>query len=400
MVKTRNANAELDTLPSSVKDDLLKFNLTKKRIVDLVNEVFEDDPLEGVKAYSSFHRALDGFETYKAIVDELTGLRDSQIARPSDFLPDEGPREDLVAWMSQIGKATFWYDVLDLDMTQSTLNAWFSGRGKRERPDVREQVEAWWDRLQEAVGIAERVSMAETRDRYEVGNHLYDRDLRAIETWDTFCKDLDCSVEDMREPLAQELGFMWANTPQMIDLNNPSFDVQPFEPDYHYADRLLARLVERDFCYAVSKEVPNIPEPEMREAQWPDRRSEEGPVDVNRELYRLHYREVTTYFWNARARRVDHTREVVAVSDGQEWREPTEREREGWNSGFDDYIRALDAFKSTDNEYTREVDRAEQALRAAQNALEDEGWDERKVDGLEEKVAERDAELRRAINDY
>lgn len=395
-IRKKNADVELDTLENGIANDLLKFNLTRQRIVDLCNAEFEDDPLEETKAYSSFHRALDGQETYKGIVREISDLWYSQAAHPRKYLPSEGPGEDLAAWMAQFAKATWWYNTLDLDMTQSTLNAWFSGRGKQERSDVREQVQAWWQRLKDAADVAERRSAAGERNRYG-GKE------KTIQSWDTWCKDLledGDLLEDVREKFMAER-LLWEThsfDPVMIDLADPQcleLGIWSETIDFarSHAERDWEALVERDFCCAVSRTpVEFDATPYFSEKVWGDRRNEDCPKDINVALYKLHYRTRHQRFWDAEKRCVEEQREIVAVSkDGENWFEPTERQQQGWDRGFDHWLVAMDAGEDTDNLYTQELNEADGRVSRLERELSGT-WSQRSDDAIEAQLSEaRDA---------
>ncbi len=374
---------ELETLPEDVFDDLMKFNLRKQRIVDLCNEVLGDDPLEGEKAYSSFHRAMDGHEAYVGIVRALVDLRDDQRMDPGKYLPDEGPGEDLAKWMAQIAKATWWYNLLDLDMTQSTLNAWFSGRGKRERPDVREQVEAWWARLSNAAFQARRMTEGNTRDLHhksELERSEYNSPRPKKLSWDTWCKDLiedGLSMDDVRTRFVAENllvidNSMWVETIDLADPQDPlSYKEVRGQFDVPDSEHKFSELVDRNFECAASRTPTDFdPEPYYTDDKWGDRRDETCPKDLNGALYNLHYRTKHTRFWDADNRCVDSETEIVAVSkDGVTWEDPTERQKQGWDRGFDEWLVAMDAGKNTDNSYTQELEKAERAVREIEGRL-------------------------------
>lgn len=371
-IRKVKSDAELDRLDPAVTRDLLAFNLTKQRIVDLCNEELALDPLEGEISYSSFHRALDGFDAYVGIVRALNDLRYEQQTNPKKFLPIEGPGENLAEWMGQFAKATWWFDLLDLDITQSTLNAWFSGRGKRERSDIREQVVAWWERLQAAANEAERATAAIGRDRCN-------GDRPDANSWDTWCKDLiedGVSLGEVKQRFIAEGMIADSNYfgMDMIELADPQNPVSEIQGSKHSRDRReneWRAMVERDFALAVSRIPPDFnPTPYHEENRWGDRRNENGPADLNTPLYRLHYRTRYRRFWNSETRCVDVESQIVGVSpDGRDWREPTKRESLGWDRGFNEWLVAMDAGKDTDNLYTQELNAAETRVRRLEQSL-------------------------------
>jgi len=400
--RSKKTLAELETLPKGVYDDLLKFNLTKQRIVELCNEELGDDPLEGEKSYSSFHRALDGHDSYVGIVQALVDLRDCQRSRPYEYLPTEGPGDDLAKWMAQIAKATWWYKLLDLDMTESTLNAWFSGRGKKERPDVREQVDKWWARLSHAVSQVRRVTEGTARDRHhewrlkqdDAPHALYQKVL----SWDTWCKDLiedGLSIDEVRdrfidEGMTVDNNYFYVETIDLADPQSPLSDQEP--PKYSRGDReyMWEQLVERDFNCAISRNPTDFDaEPYFTEDKWGDRRDENCPQDLNGALYNLHYRTQWTRFWDAKERCVASDTEIVAVSrDGVTWDNPTERQKQGWDRGFNEWLVAMDAGKNTDNSYTQELEKAERAVREIEERLSRRRILPEQASALEEKLLE------------
>jgi len=375
--KQNTGDAELDTLHPDVARDLLAFNLRKQRIVDLCNEELELDPLEGEKAYSSFHRAMNGHDAYVGIVQALEGLQYEQKTNPRKYLPKEGPGEDLAKWMAQIAKATWWFKILDLNMSESTLNAWFSGRGKKERPDVREQVDAWWARVQAAVDQAERATDREGRDRHFHGERDWGLRRDAM-SWDTWCRDLiedGLSIDQVRDRFMAEGVFLDTNSfsRKIIDLSDPQDPTEEpdFERDDYFRREMWEKLIERDFSCAVSRIPPDFDtEPTFDEKQWGDRRNEGCPEDLNAPLYDLHYRTRYTKYWDREKRCVATEDEIVAVSrDGVNWTEPTERQKRGWDKGFNEWMIALDGCKSTDNSYTQELRAARVRVKSLERTL-------------------------------
>lgn len=373
--KINTGGTELSKVGKNVACDLLAFNLRLQRIVDLCNDELELDSLEGVKAYSSFHRALDGHETYLGIVQAIEGLLYDQQSNPSKYLPKEGPGEDLAAWMAQFAKATWWYKLLDLDMSQSTLNAWFSGRGKRERPDVREQVDAWWARVQAAVAMAERVTNGEARDRHLYGERDWGLRKDAM-SWDTWCKDLiedGLSIDQVQERFLTEGALIDSNFVglRIIDLCDPQDPTQEPDQGRDFRREMWTKIHERDFSCAVSRTpVEFDTEPTFEEKQWGDRRNEDCPKDLNRPLYGLHYRTQYTKYWDPQKRCVMSEEEIVAVSrDKVNWTEPTERQKLGWDNGFNEWMIAMDGYKNTDNSYTQELAAAETRVRYFEQKL-------------------------------
>ncbi len=95
---------------------LLRFNVTKQRIVDLCNTPFKADWFDEAKDYSSWNRALNGHPVWDEPVQALDSLIESQTAHPRQYLPADGPPEadQLVHWMKQIAGAPWWRDVLQL----------------------------------------------------------------------------------------------------------------------------------------------------------------------------------------------------------------------------------------------------------------------------------------------
>jgi len=77
-----------------------------------------------------------------------------------------------------------------------------------------------------------------------------------------------------------------------------------------------------------------------------------------------------TRFWDAEQRCVSTEREIVAVSkDGIDWEEPTERQKQGWSSGFDYWLAAMDAGESTDSRYKQALDAASLRVRQIDRKL-------------------------------
>ena len=112
---------ELSTFDRSDTERLLRFNVTKQRIVDLANQEFEDDWFDEAKDYSSWNRALNGKQSWVGLVDRLEAVMADQIAHPSKYLPADDPpdADQLVPWMAELhGKLNKKMDI-HLNLSES-----------------------------------------------------------------------------------------------------------------------------------------------------------------------------------------------------------------------------------------------------------------------------------------
>lgn len=381
-IKKQNSEIELARFHPNDAELLLQFNITKQRIVDLCNQEFEDDPFDQGKNYSSWHRALDGQEVWEGIVQALDGLYEDQIAHPRKYLPTNDPGDDLREWMAQIAKATWWHKTLKLDLSLNTLNSWFSGRVSKTRPELREQVDAWWARVKSAADMAERYSAVAMRDK--IAHDDRERDTEwdnaepSIGSWDTWCKDLledGLSVDEVRERFVSEGLLYDQHYLKLIDLADPQSPLTEGYVHEHqegWRRQQFDELAEAGFPLALSRTPPEFdPTPFAREAKWGDRRDEEGPKDLNTHLYGKHYRQQCVRRWDDSERRVVVDAEIVEVSkDGKNWRPATELEKQGWQNGIYFWEKALIEGHDTSNSYTQELEAAKIKERRARRAWE------------------------------
>lgn len=139
----KQTDIELDTFHPKDAARLLAFNITKQRIADRANALQFSLPWEDDKAYSTWHRALDGQEVWVEIVQGLDGLMDDQTRDPRKYLP--GPPGDyLFQWMQEIAGPTWWVKTLGLDVKANTLTAWMTRGGAKQDmlDDLRSKVVA------------------------------------------------------------------------------------------------------------------------------------------------------------------------------------------------------------------------------------------------------------------
>lgn len=358
-----------DRIHPSYTKALLKFNMTKKRIVDLCNKDFEDDPFDEGKDYSTWHRAMDGHEVWEGIVLALDGLYDQQTKYPWRYLPDAPPEDDLHTWMKQLASADWWMKTLQPEASPPAFRAWFSNRpmGKKKIEDVRARVDEWWALLQDQVALARRYTFAE--QRRESGWSVQKGEVPVrLETWDTWCKDRledGFSVDEVRELMVEESTLLYRYHLQLLDLASP----QALRPSSHkreYLDRCersagreFDLLLEAGFPNALSRTPPEFdPGPIITEHQWGDRRQERCFKDLNIPLYNLWYRTKTTQWWDPDTREVKSESVIVQVSvDGENWRDANDRERQGWDSG-DYWFAYVFEYDNGDmrNSYQRERD--------------------------------------------
>lgn len=408
-VRKQNAEIELDTFHTNDTDRLLRFHVTKQNIVDRANEQLIDFPWENEIAYSSFHKAMDGKPVYAGVVRALEDLDSETTRNPRQYLPGAPDFDDLRSWMKQVGGAKWWHGVLQPGCSLNVLNGWSSGRSMRQEQleDLRQRVADWWERVDAACACADMVRRYDEAQRTRHG----------VESWDTWIMDhieTGLTLDEARGwyiDLRTRLAYSHLD---MIDLTNPNDPLDVYEGDQwdmfraHFRDEWLQEFDERaaaGFPTAVSRQMPEGTDltPYEREGQWKDRRYEEGPKDVNEAIYKLWYRERITPFWDEERRAVSQKTEIVAVSvDGQEWVEPSEREKLGWEdqSLANARYRFENDGESPENSYRREVEEARRKMIEAQRAWDSGFWDENKADGLERALRAARHEYETARDDY
>ncbi|EAP83959.1 hypothetical protein EE36_12873 [Sulfitobacter sp. EE-36] len=363
---------------------LLGFNSSTKRIVDLCNKDFEDDPFDEAKNYSTWHRALDGQEVWNGIVRALESLYDHQRDRPWEYLPEAPPEENLHQWMKSLRSADWWMEALQPEASPSAFRAWFSNRpmGKKKVADVHERVNAWWAKLQEQVALARRYTFATERERQsQQGGRSH------LHTWDTWCKDRleeGLSADQVRDMMVDECLLVEMHSLELLDFAIPNALRKSKGVEKHrdyfvqQAHAHFGKLLESGFPRAIPRKPPEFdPGPAISEHQWGDRRQERCSKDMNVPLYNIWYRESETRWWNADTREIESATEIVAVSqDGQNWRDPNEREKQGWDSGDYWFAYAFEVARTTGrdvdirNSYERERDELLDERRGARHRYE------------------------------
>lgn len=415
---------EVDRFSKKLGEDLVRFNITKQRIADRANAIGFDEPWEDDKAYSTWHRALDGQEVWVEIVSALEALHEDQLANPRDYLPGP-PTDDLFDWMKQIAGATWWVSTLGLDVKANTLTAWMTrGCCKPDKlAELRAKVDEWWAKFDAACTQAEMVARVHRCNSHGTPKNDDHRG-KNRDSWDSY---LYTYIVEQGRTVDEGLAhFIEMNRLAeycyltMIDLADPQLPCVEVKPnartDAGFEAKRAARfdddlrdefraIVEAGYPRALPTFAPPDfdPKPYTREQQWPDRRSEEGRHDVNAGIYKLHYRERVMPFWDADARGENATSEIVAVSvDGISWREPTEREKQGWLSQIEDSLQYLNEHgEMPENAFKRQLEAARTAVKKARQAQmlgsEIKRFGERE---LELRLREAEAELERARNDY
>ena len=362
-------------------DRLLRFNITGQRIADLCNQKRVFFPWDSEVNRSTWNRALNGHPVWDEIVGELDGLYQDQKLDPRKYLPGP-PDNDLFSWMKQVAGAKWWIGVLSLDVKPNTMNAWMSRGGIKPdaMQDLRERVERWWGKVDAACTQADMVRAYHAMERHE-----HDRARR--QEWDAVSKSPDSfesyfythvheeghTVDEARAHYIEMADLGENHHLNLLDLHDPGPVVDratrfqsPFNTKDKFGER-FDRLWARGLDEAMPREMPEDTDlsDTVTEGQWPDRRSEEGPWDVNGELWKLFYRERSSWRWDRdKRKRVAFNVEVIAVSDdGQTWRAPTERQRKGWeHAGLEIARWREERGVSPDNQYTREVSEAKDAM--------------------------------------
>jgi len=380
---------------------LLAFNVTKKRVVDLCNADFEEDPFDKAKNYSSWHRAMDGQEVWEGIVDKLHDLISLQTAHPRQYLPDNDPPEDdLHVWMKQIAGAAWWREVLQVSASQSAFNAWFSNRamGKGKVVEVKAAVDEWWARVMAACARAEYASLG--RDMLKCSH-----DGKTARGFDSYfytkVVEEGMGVDDARELYVDMNMKAFRYQANLIDLTNPTDPLEPFsrgEGMYkqEFADEFDA-MHKADYPNA----LPSIPidfdaAPWFEVKQFGDRRNEECHKDLNVSLYHLWCKSKCWRTWNAKYRALEFNTEIVEVSDdGENWREPTEREKRGWDPGTFHFMQYVNEFDTTPlNSFTQDQNKLKESIRSLRRLVATRKND-RGLNLSQEQVEELQTELSR-----
>jgi hypothetical protein len=406
--KINTGDVLLARFPVTAAERLLRFNITKQRVVDLCNQDFKDDPFDEAKNYSTWYRAMDGQEVWEGIVHALDGLYDAQTYRPKQYLPQDDPDDDLSEWMAQIAKATWWHKTLELDMPLNTLNSWFSGRVSKTRPELREKVDAWWVRVKAATELAELHTQGREMtdsDRISGSTPLSKKCARS---WHSYLKDKvddGWSRDEIFEHYIERMDITLGHNISLIDLADPQDPLEPINWSSEHAELYRADWVatfetmwDDGFPYAISRTPPEFdPEPYIKESKWGDRRNEECPKDLNTHLYGKRYRERCQRYWNEQDRRVDVTTEIVEVStDGENWRAPNEIEKKGWDNGIIVFFEAMHADQDASNSYTQELKQAKRAVKHARSAYYQGSGDHDKAASLASAVTAAERALQQA----
>ncbi len=361
---------DVSTFDLSDTERLLRFNVTKQRIVDLANQEYEADWFDEAKDYSSWNRALNGHPVWTGLVDRLEAVMADQIAHPRQYLPAEDPpdADQLVPWMKQIAGAPWWHEVLKLSMPLGSFKNWYSGAalGKDKVAEVKARVDEWWARVKAACERAELRSHGEKFSRkiwraMRQGPPDYDPDNIESHFYHLI---VECGMPLLEAcVLYQDLIDLGSNySADLIDLTDPKDPLwlvtkQPQEHRDHYG-REFYQLVQDGFPRAIPKfQLPFRPYEVIEQKRWGDRRDEDSPKDLNQELYGLHYKVRTRHYWDAETRRDQGLPEIIETSaDGATWRPATEREKQGWDRGEYYWHEALNQGQyPVENSYTRDM---------------------------------------------
>ncbi|MEL7468539.1 MAG: hypothetical protein AAFN27_08790 [Pseudomonadota bacterium] len=354
----RPQSKELATLDERVADDLRMFNRhSVQRIVDHCNAFLEDKEsaiLDESKSYGSFYKALNGEEIWIGMVEHLEELHARQASEPFEYITEPG--DDLHAWMKEFAKADWWYDLLDLDgdISDATFKRFFSsGKMSKKNLDLlRERFDERWTRMKAALDIARDYAdwcIFDDPHDYQIRGKLEQRLFELVVEDQTLARD------DVMQVVEEKYVRRWAGHLTVIDPRDPK---DPFVwGDYvgesvrntlfldDEMDEKVRDMIERDF----SNGRPSLP-PDgewersgVRENQWGSLMQEEGTTVKNDAIWDMHYREEFTSRWDRRVRGwVEASSKIVAVSrDGETWREPDEREAQGWFNGV---IEKLEAY--------------------------------------------------------
>jgi hypothetical protein len=401
---------EVSRLPGGYADDLLRFNITGQRIADLCNRERVFFPWDNEVHRSTWHRALKGEPVWYEVVDEILSLHDQQQRNPRAFLPGP-PTKHVLDWMSLVAGFKWWAETLSLDTSPNLLSSWKSrgvpGSKKKKLKALRKRVADWWARVDAACTQADMVRSYHAmhrRERARESRQDWDVVIKHPDSFDsyfyTYVQEDGHTVDDARERYVEMADLARNHRLHMIDLKNPGLiAVRSTYQDPSDTPEAFAQEFDRLWARGLDEAMPrDMPEgtdlsDTMHEGQWPDRRAEEGPKDVNAGLYKKWYRERTSWAWSTKERRrVVVSSEVIEVSEnGQSWRPAYEYERKGWDCQGLEIARYREEYRERPlNSYDRELEEARLALRQV----------ERQDDVSLEKVRRAREVFERAQGDY
>lgn len=340
---------------------LLRFNITKQRIVDLCNVPFQEDWFDEAKNYSSWNRAMNGHPTWEGLVNALEALNEQQKAHPRRYLPTDDPPEVdmLLAWMRAFpgAGAPWWHDVLKLSMPLGSFKAWYSGAPmhKDKVAEVKAKVDDWWARVMSACARAELASVGR-----EFGNPGGGwRNPKITSHFYHLVVEKELPVEDARVLYQDMMEASVDHHSTLIDLTDPQDPLVRWDDVSHrdaYGQEFDAMVAEGYPGATAQFTEPFEPVDVTEERRWGDRRDEDSPKDLNEELYNLHYRVRTCRYWNPDTRRSDGDSEITETSqDGVTWVPATERQKQGWDRGSYFFFESLNRGVYPENSYTREL---------------------------------------------
>ena len=399
---------ETARFPKTDADKLLRFNVTGQRIADHCNQARQFFPWDNEIHRSTWYRALNGDPVWDEVVGELEGLYAKQQRNPRKYLPGPPDVDNLFDWMTQVAGAKWWLGALSLDVKPNTMNAWMSrGGAKQEMLDtIRERVLDWWRKVDQACTQADMVRAYHAMEKIRFEEDGRPRPVSFESYFYTYVHEDGHSVDEARAHYVEMADLGENHHLQLLDLSDPGpVAVEGYRSPYDTEESFARRFDElwaRGLDGAMPREMPEGTDlsDTVSEQQWPDRRSENSPYDVNHGLYKKWYRTITSWGWCREERRkVPVSSEIVAVSDdGQTWVEPTERQKQGWDRDGIGWSKWLnETGELPDNLYTREVKEAEDAMLKARAKARQKV----EMDTPEWSAYQRArAEYERAVEDY
>ncbi|WP_102223889.1 hypothetical protein [Acidimangrovimonas sediminis] len=379
----RNKEKDLAVLDESVAKDLVKFSRgSKQRVVDFCNQDLANDDsevLDEQKNYSSWNRALNCQEVWEGLIESLDDLWSSQIARPFDYI--EEPGDDLRGYMKNFASADWWFDTLKPDMSPSTFRAWFSGRSASDKKiaALRERFDDWWTRMAAALDGARdytKWAQAFRKDGPSGVFEIWEKDAKEPRRWNQrgldqilyrlVVEDRVVTKAEARSLVEEKFKRYYCGRLTMIDPSDPKdpFAWLDWAGDYARETCLweieerLDEIFDNDFPLATPSLPPNGKWERVlsSEGQWGGFAEEEGTSVQNSELWGLWYRQETVQVWNRDSvgYESNESRILQVSEDGKHWREPDEREAQGWLSGTTAFLEALVQGKDTSSPYYQE----------------------------------------------
>ncbi|QIE43089.1 hypothetical protein G5B39_13685 (plasmid) [Rhodobacteraceae bacterium SC52] len=340
------ANQNRYTACFQFKDELMAFNRREKYIIPLVDHA-PDDPIDDQRSQGAWNKALNGKPSPDELVEELEKLYSRQRDYPDQFLP-KPPPEELIPWMTGLATRDWWANTLEVDKNQMT--GWFTGRSKKLDGIVEQRVADWYQRLRDA--------MVKTSTLTKLGRLGVEK-----KTCLEHCLRLIEDGEKITDELLKTMAWAWYAEAKIIDWADPKCGYP--EVAFDETNRLHMLLYQDSHNWIDEAEADgwegvrsSLPPDDVWEITEGVEKAWGGKVDdphgLNKPLYYKRYRASYRLVWDRDLRKYnmkDH--HIVSVQDGDVWRNPTEREKAGWDDGAKFFWAELRAERDGTARYTR-----------------------------------------------